>query len=150
MDYIVYIKIDENNLVTEINSSAFVSNTSGWIEIDRGIGDKYRLAQGNYLTKSIVDDNDVYRYKYVDGAVCERSADEMAVDSSADTLVHPTDHERLEALESLFSEIGSLSLLSGIKMSQFYELQVKLGKIGIDNVPLRWREQVRKELEEDR
>ena len=62
----------------------------------------------------------------------------------------PTDHERLEALESLFSEIGSLSLLSGIKMSKFYELQVKLGKISIDNVPIRWREQVRKELEEDR
>ena len=62
----------------------------------------------------------------------------------------PTDHERLEALESLFSEIGSLSLLSGIKMSKFYELQVKLGKISIDNVPLRWRGQVRKELEEDR
>ena len=61
----------------------------------------------------------------------------------------PTDHERLEALESLFSEIGSLSLLSGIKMSKFYELQVKLGKISIDNVPLRWREQVRNELEED-
>ena len=61
----------------------------------------------------------------------------------------PTDHERLEALESLFSEIGSLSLLSGIKMSKFYKLQVKLGKIGIDNVPLRWREQVRNELEED-
>lgn len=59
----------------------------------------------------------------------------------------PTDHERLEALESLFSEIGSLSLLSGIKMSKFYELQVKLGKISIDNVPLRWREQVRKEFE---
>ena len=61
----------------------------------------------------------------------------------------PTDHERLEALESLFSEIGSLSLLSGIKMSKFYELQVKLGKISIDNIPLRWREQVRKEMEED-
>lgn len=62
----------------------------------------------------------------------------------------PTDHERLETLESLFSEIGSLSLLSGIKMSKFYELQIRLGKISIDNVPLRWREQVRKELEEDR
>ena len=62
----------------------------------------------------------------------------------------PTDHERLEALESLFSEIGSLPLLSGIKMSKFYELQVKLGKISIDDVPLRWQEQVRKELEEDR
>lgn len=59
----------------------------------------------------------------------------------------PTDHERLEALESMFSEIGALSLLGGIKMSQFYKLQIKLGKINIDDVPLRWREQVRKELE---
>lgn len=61
----------------------------------------------------------------------------------------PTDHERLEALESMFSEIGALSLLGGIKMSQFYRLQIKSGKINIDDVPLRWREQVRKELEED-
>lgn len=58
----------------------------------------------------------------------------------------PTDHERLEILESMFSEIGALSLLSGIKMSNFYVLQVKLGRISIDNVPLRWREAVRKEL----
>lgn len=61
----------------------------------------------------------------------------------------PTDHERLEILESMFSEIGALSLLSGIKMSNFYILQVKLGRISIDNVPLRWREQVRKEIEND-
>lgn len=58
----------------------------------------------------------------------------------------PTDHERLEILESMFSEIGALSLLSGIKMSNFYVLQVKLGRISIDDIPLRWREAVRKEL----
>ena len=62
----------------------------------------------------------------------------------------PTDHERLEALESMFSEIGALSLISGIKMSQFYKLQIKIGKINIEDVPFRWREQVRKELEENR
>lgn len=62
----------------------------------------------------------------------------------------PTDHERLEALESMFSEIGALSLLGGIKMSQFYKLQIKSRKINIDDVPLRWREQVRKEIENDK
>ena len=62
----------------------------------------------------------------------------------------PTDRERLEALESMFSEIGALSLLGGIKMSQFYKLQIKSRKINIDDVPFRWREQVRKELEENR
>lgn len=104
MEYTVYIKIDENNLVTEINSSAFVSNTSGWIEIDSGIGDKYRLAQGNYLPKSIVDDNDVYRYKYVDGAVCERSADEMAADLPVPELSITTE-QRLSATENAVEEI---------------------------------------------
>ena len=61
----------------------------------------------------------------------------------------PTDHERLEALENMFSEMGALSLLGGIKMSKFYTFQIKLGKISIDDVPLRWREQVKKELEEN-
>lgn len=32
-------------------------------------------------------------------------------------------------------------------MVRFYVLQVKLGKISADDVPERWREQVRKELE---
>lgn len=34
-------------------------------------------------------------------------------------------------------------------MVRFYILQIKLDKISIDDVPERWREQVRKELEED-
>lgn len=33
-------------------------------------------------------------------------------------------------------------------MVRFFVLQVKLGKISIDDVPERWRELVRKELEE--
>lgn len=32
-------------------------------------------------------------------------------------------------------------------MVRFYVLQIKLGKISIDDVPERWREQVEKELE---
>lgn len=32
-------------------------------------------------------------------------------------------------------------------MVRFFVLQIKLGKIAIDDVPERWREQVRKELE---
>ena len=32
-------------------------------------------------------------------------------------------------------------------MVRFFVLQVKLGKISIDDVPERWREQVEKELE---
>lgn len=32
-------------------------------------------------------------------------------------------------------------------MVKFYILQIKLGKISIDDVPERWQEQARKELE---
>ena len=74
----VYIKTDENNRITAINSEVFISDTTGWTEIDRGDGDRYVHAQGNYLPKPLTDDNGVYRYKYADGAVAERTAEEMS------------------------------------------------------------------------
>ena len=142
----VFIKTDSQDRITAVNSEIFISDLSGWTEIDSGDGDRFAHAQGNYLPKPLIDGNGVYRYKFVDGAICERSADEMAADISVPDPA-PTDHERLEALETMFSEMGALSLLGGIKMSKFYTFQVKLGKISIDDVPLRWREQVRKEFE---
>ena len=60
--YIVYIKINENNYVTAINSSAFLSDLEGWVEIDSGFGDKYHHAQGNYFSKSLMDERGIYRY----------------------------------------------------------------------------------------
>lgn len=49
--YIVYVKVDDQNRITVINSSAFIPDPSGWVEIDRGFGDKYHHAQGNYFDK---------------------------------------------------------------------------------------------------
>ena len=142
----VYIKTDSENRITAVNSEIFISDVSGWTEIDSGDGDRFAHAQGNYLPKPITDNNGVYRYKFENGKISERSADEMAADISIPTPA-PTDHERLEALETMFSEMGALSLLGGIKMSRFYVFQIKLGRISIDDVPLRWREAVRKEIE---
>lgn len=102
--YIVYAKIDSENRVTEINSSAFISNISGWVEIDRGDGDKYHHAQGNYLPKPLTDENGCYRYKYENGAVCERSADEMAADLPAPEHTI-TEEQRLTAVENAVEEI---------------------------------------------
>ena len=45
--YIVYIRVDSSNRVLEINSSAFLANTTGWTQIDEGWGDRYHHAQGN-------------------------------------------------------------------------------------------------------
>lgn len=97
--YNVYIKIDEKNSVTDINSSAFVSDVSAWIEIDSGEGDRYRHAQGNYLPKPIVDENGVYRYKYENGKVVERSAEEMAADMP-EPVNEPTLEDRIAELEA--------------------------------------------------
>lgn len=97
----VYIKIDSENRVTAVNSEIFISDTSGWVEIDNGDGDRFAHAQGNYLPKPITDDNGVYRYKFENGAVCERSADETAVDMPFPEPVPPTNAELAAAIAEL-------------------------------------------------
>ena len=84
--YIVYIKTDENNRVTDINSSAFISNTLEWIEIDVGEGDRYHHAQGNYLPKPLTTSEGYYRYKYDSGVIIERSEDEINTDAFPDII----------------------------------------------------------------
>lgn len=37
----VYAKTDKNGVITAINSSAFLTDTTGWTEIDEGEGDRY-------------------------------------------------------------------------------------------------------------
>lgn len=78
--YIVYAKIDEKNRITDINSSAFILDISEWTEIDSGEGDRFHHAQGNYFPKPLTDENGVYRYKYADGIVSERTAEEIEME----------------------------------------------------------------------
>lgn len=77
-DYIVFVRTNADGIITDINSSAFVDNTTDWVQIDSGTGDKYHHAQGNYLEKSLTDNKNLYNYKLVDGKVIERSAAEKA------------------------------------------------------------------------
>lgn len=97
----VYIKIDSENRVTAVNSEIFLPDVSGWTEIDSGGGDKFAHAQGNYLPKPITDENGVYRFKFENGAVCERSADEMAADLPIPEPVPPTNAELAAAIAEL-------------------------------------------------
>lgn len=97
----VFIKTDENNRITAINSEVFISDTTGWTEIDRGDGDRYVHAQGNYFPKPLMDENGVYRYKYTDGIVSERTAEEMAGDIPAPVPAPPTNAELAAAIAEL-------------------------------------------------
>ena len=99
--YKVYIKTDGTNIVA-VNSSAFLTDLTDWIEIDSGQGDKYHHAQGNYFDKPIVTDSGIYRYKY-DGEIVEKTDQEIATEEAnspppepsmgADILSMTLDHE---------------------------------------------------------
>ena len=67
--YIVYVKPNESGYIIAVNSSAFLTDTTGWVEIDSGYGDKYHHAQGNYFSEPIYTMGGAYRYKLVDGEV---------------------------------------------------------------------------------
>lgn len=93
--YIVYVKTDDENRITAIDSSAFLADASGWIQIDSGFGDRYHHAQGNYLTKPLTDERGVYRYKLEGGKPVERTAEEMDEDFAARPAPEMTDVELL-------------------------------------------------------
>ena len=110
--YIVYAKPDDANRITAVNSSAFLRDTDGWEEIDRGYGDKYHHAQGNYFSQPIIDNRGIYRYKLVDGKPVDRTQEEMDADYVPPE-VKPTDAERISQLESekklLTAQVQALS-----------------------------------------
>lgn len=97
--YDVYVKLDDQNLIVSVDSSAFLPDVTGWTEIDSGYDDKYHHAQGNYFQKPIIDERGIYRYKLVDGKPVERTQEEMDADYVPPE-VKPTDAERIFELEA--------------------------------------------------
>lgn len=75
--YIVYVKINETGYITDVNSSAFLTDLTDWVEIDNGAGDKYYHAQGNYFPKPIITEDGDYQYKLVDGKPVECATTEI-------------------------------------------------------------------------
>lgn len=96
--YIVYAKTNSSGYITAVNSSAFLPEHAGWVEIDRGYGDKYHHAQGNYFPQPIIAEGGAYRYKLVDGKPVECTAEEIAEQEEAlEPAVEPTQEDRIEA-----------------------------------------------------
>ena len=100
-EYKVYVSL-QGGYITSINSEIFLSQEeiSTMTEIDKGQGDKYAHAQGQYLEKGLVDEHGRYNYKYVNGKVVE-----VAV---------PTEQEKINA--QLMLQIAQLKAqLNGVK-----------------------------------
>lgn len=99
MEYIVFVKPNDNGYITAVNSSAFLADTTDWVEIDRGNGDRYHHAQGNYFPESIMTMGGAYRYKLVEGAVVECTAEEIAAQEEVNKPIPtPTTDDVLNAL----------------------------------------------------
>ena len=81
--YIVYVKPNSNGNITAVNSSAFLPDTTGLVEIDRGYGDKYHHAQGNYFPEPIYTEVGAYRYKLIDGKPVACTTEEIAAQEDA-------------------------------------------------------------------
>lgn len=95
--YAVLVRTDEQDRIIAINSSAFVTDVDGWVQIDEGDGDRYHHAQGNYLPMPLTDDRGVYRYKLADGHAVERTQEEM-----------DGDYTQPEETPTLESRVGGL------------------------------------------
>jgi len=68
----VYIKVNNNNEITDINSEIFINDLTNWIEIDSGFGDKFAHAQSQYLDKPLMSEEGIYNYKYENGKIIEK------------------------------------------------------------------------------
>lgn len=102
--YKVLVHVDDAGRVVEINSSAFVTDTDGWVEIDSGWGDRYHHAQGNYLPGSLMDRRGLCRYKLGNGKIVERTQEEIDADYTPPQTT-PTVEQRLTVVESSTDDI---------------------------------------------
>ena len=78
--YTVYIRIGDASRIIAISCCAFLSDREGWTPIDKGAGDRYHHAQGNYFPKPIYEERGIPVYKYVDGEALERTQEEIDAD----------------------------------------------------------------------
>ena len=100
--YKVYGKINDKNEFYIVESASYIENFEDWIFIDEGQGERYMYASC-YFDKPIFDENGIYRYLYLNGAVVERTDEEMAAELQKnldeDTTPSNSLEERVSTLE---------------------------------------------------
>ena len=65
----VFVKVDNNHEIVDVNSSVFIKEINNWIKIDEGYGDKYAHAQSQYFEKALVNDDGTHNYKFEDNKI---------------------------------------------------------------------------------
>lgn len=109
----VYILLDDKKRVVRLEGEYSLPNDlTNWIKIDEGNGDRYALAQSHYLPHPIFTHDGLYRYKLVDGAVVERSEEELEAERAElpDPEPEPTETEQLRA------DVDFLAAMAGVTL----------------------------------
>lgn len=111
--YIVYVITDTQSRITAINSNAFLTDTTGWTQIDEGSEwPKFMHAQGNYFEGGLLESHGIPQYKLVNGEAVARTQAEIEADIAAIPAPPPTIEERLSDAEAMaFDNYINLLLL---------------------------------------
>ncbi len=59
----VYVQVNSEGFITDVESELFLSDKSGWIEYDEGQGDRFAHAKLCYFDEPLIDEMGNYRYK---------------------------------------------------------------------------------------
>lgn len=105
----VYVKTNSDGYITAVNSSAFLTDTTGWIEIDSGYGNKYHHAQGNYFPQFIFTDGGAYRYKLVGGKPVECTPEEIREQEEANKPAPSPSGDLESRVATVESDVASLT-----------------------------------------
>lgn len=129
----VYIRTDDNNNIISINSSIFLNDITNWICIDEGTGDKYTHAQSHYLDKPIITNKGIYRYKYVDNIVTEKTEEEIAEEIEQLPPPEPITNEKVVTLTNTVSNMLGAELTNDatvpMQYNRFLQMQVQAANL---------------------
>lgn len=95
--YKVIVRIDDVGSIIEIISSVFITDTTDWMYIDEGVGDKYHHAQGNYFDKPLINIDGTHNYKLVDNKPVETTAEEKSAELASFPAPEPTKEQILQS-----------------------------------------------------
>lgn len=105
----VYAKADTSGRVEELVSSVFLTDLTGWVQIDEGEGDRYAHAQGNYLEKPLMDVDGTHNYILDGSTIREATAEEKEAEKASFPGPEPSREEQLEAqVADLQSQVDAL------------------------------------------
>nr|DAK72117.1 MAG TPA: hypothetical protein [Caudoviricetes sp.] len=106
----VYALPDGQGRITRLEGEySLPADLTGWTLIEEGPAcDRLNLAQSHYLDKPLLTHDGLYRYKLADGAVVERSEEEMEEERAGRPRpeVQPTAQELMDAILELSQAIG--------------------------------------------